>query len=448
MNNSSRIIIKDNTKDIKKDILSSVPTLTKKICNKTIEQLKKEGVFVFPEILNDSEDLSGNQIVLQLFDEKYRTGNIMGFLGCNEDRLTIESRFSKGNSDYFFHYMLEKVLEIPNVLELNVDTNKDDLLYNLLIFLFPYYLRKAMRIGLYKTYIRKKYNDSNVRGNIDIARFIKKNIPFDGKVSYSQREFSYDNYLMELIRHTIEYIKAKSFGKQLLRKVRDETSSITEVTNAYKLYDRRNIINENKKKPIRHAYYQEYRELQRLCIMILQNEKHSIGFENQQIHGILIDGAWLWEEYINTLICEKFYHPMNKKNKGKQFLFNRNKGAIFPDFISMNAEDRIIVDAKYKPIGNIKSHDYHQLLAYMFRFDSKCGYYVYPDVFSFIQEMKLNNGVSYEGKTAPREENIEVIKYGFHIPQEADSYGSFSKLIKKSEEKIKELFTSINEQSA
>lgn len=40
---------------------------------------------------------------------------------------------------------------------------------------------------------------------------------------------------------------------------------------------------------------------------------------------------------------------------------------------------RIIADAKYKPIKNIGNRDYLQVLAYMFRFDAKAGYYLYPE---------------------------------------------------------------------
>ena len=73
-----------------------------------------------------------------------------------------------------------------------------------------------MRKGLFKTYICKKYNDGNVRGSIDVARHIKNNTPFIGNIAYSKREYSYDNYLIELVRHTIEYIKGKNCGRKLL----------------------------------------------------------------------------------------------------------------------------------------------------------------------------------------------------------------------------------------
>ena len=99
---------------------------------------------------------------------------------------------------------------------------------------------------------------------------------------------------------------------------------------------------------------------------------------SRQIFGILFDGAWLWEEYINSLIEDMFYHPMNKISKDKQHLFNVKTAPIYPDFISRNDEARIIADAKFKPIDNIGNKDYLQLLAYMFRFDAKTGFFLYP----------------------------------------------------------------------
>lgn len=46
--------------------------------------------------------------------------------------------------------------------------------------------------------------------------------------------------------------------------------------------------------------------------MILRHQKHQIGKGSRQIYGILFDGAWLWEEYINSLIEDVFYHPMTR----------------------------------------------------------------------------------------------------------------------------------------
>ena len=427
--------IKDNSQQ-KKDAFSQVAKLTGKIADKTLEQLEREGVFVFPETVKDAGDISRDQMILQSVNDTYRASNVMGFLGCGDERLIIDSRFCGEGEDFFFQYLLDKVLDFPNVVDLESDANQDNRLFNFLLFLFPYYLKTAMRKGLFKKYIRYRYNNGNVKGTIDVARHIEKNTPFVGNVAYSQREFSYDNCLMELVRHTIEFVKRKPYGNNLLVKVKDEVKLVVDATPGYEPYDRQKIIEQNKKNTVRHAYFREYLALQRLCLLILQHQKHQIGTGSRQIYGILFDGAWLWEEYINSLIKETFYHPMNKNGAGAQRLFDRNVGLIYPDFISRNSETRIIADAKYKPVDNIGNRDYLQVLAYMFRFDAKTGYYLYPEAEgSDDLKLRMNCGSTYEANVTPRDD-VSVTKHGLKIPVDALNYAEFSVRMKTCEQEF------------
>ena len=424
--------IKDNSQQ-QKESFSQIKNLTGKIADKTLEQLEREGIFVFPEIVRDAEDLTQDQMILQSFNDTYRTGNVMGFLGCGDERLIIESRFSGNDEDFFFQYLLDRGLDFPNIVNMQTDADHNNRLFNFLLFLFPHYLQTAMRKGLFKKYIRRRYNDGNVKGTIDVARHIENNTPFVGNIAYSQREFSYDNSLMELVRHTIEFIKRKPYANKLLVKVKDEIKLVIDATPGYEPYDRQKIIDQNKKNTVRHAYFKEYLALQRLCLLILQNQRHQIGAGSRQIYGILFDGAWLWEEYINLLIGDIFYHPMNKGGKGAQRLFEGNVGLIYPDFISRNSEHRMIADAKYKPINNIGNRDYLQVLAYMFRFDAKTGYYLYPEAGeSDDLVLRLNKGSTYEKNVSPRND-VCVTKHGLKIPVDATSYVDFVNLMKESE---------------
>ncbi|MDD6440682.1 MAG: hypothetical protein PUG71_00915 [bacterium] len=410
-----------------------VKEVASRVADKTLEQLEREGVFVFPTVITESDDLTKDQMILQSFNNMYVSGNVMGFLGVGDERLVIESRFSKDDNDFFFQYLLERVLEFPNFIDLETSASQDDRLFNLLLCLFPKYLRAAMRKGLFKTYIRNQYNDGNVRGSIDVARHIKKNTPFVGNIAYSQREYSYDNYLIELLRHTIEFIKGKSCGRLLLNTVKDEISQVVQATPQYKASDRRKIIDENRKNVVRHAYYHEYRSLQQLCILILRNEQHQYGNGTRNVYGILFDGAWLWEEYMNTLIGDAFYHPRNKAGDGAQRLFDGKYGLIYPDFIGKDRMNRIIADAKYKPLNNISGKDYLQVLAYMLRFDSKQGYYLYPEA-GEAQDLilKLNKGTTYENNVAPRQD-VSITKCGLQIPCNVTNYSEFVEQVKKSE---------------
>lgn len=189
-----------------------------------------------------------------------------------------------------------------------------------------------------------------------------------------------------------------------------------------------------KKNPIHHAYYHEYRLLQSLCLMILKEEKHQIGSGTQRIQGILFDCAWLWEEYMDILVGDLFYHPKNKGCEGAQQLFSTNSrklGLIYPDFIGRT--EKAIADAKYKPIENIRNKDYLQILAYMFRFNTDRGFYFYPEIeMTNHQILRINSGSTYERNVKPREKG-SVIKVGLKIPQDSNSYDEFVSSISISE---------------
>ena len=424
--------VKDNTTYITSRF-SCNQCIVSNILNKSLNQLDAEGLFIFPEAIKKVEDLTRDQMILQEFNGKYRTGNVMGFIGYGKERLIIQSRFCNDKEDYFLSYLLERVLNIPNIVSLDADTSSDKRLLNFLLFIFPKYLENAIRKGLYKQYIHKKYNDTNIKGKIDIPRHLTKNTPFIGSIAYSQRLFSYDNMLMELIRHTIEFIKSKSYGSIILSDIKEELKLIVNATQSYRTCDRQKIIEQNKKNPIRHAYFREYSALQRLCILILKSEKHDIGSGIQNSYGILFDGAWLWEEYINILLSSHFYHPKNKSKFGAQQLFSDGKGLIYPDFISKSTDPRLIVDAKYKPIENIRGRDYLQVLAYMYRFDVSKGYYIYPDSEGQVPlVLNLNKGFTYENNVSVRDD-VNIIKLGFKIPNKSADYDDFKMQIHESE---------------
>ena len=425
--------IKDNDKKNKAEF-SDIPRLVRTVSDKTLEELEKEGVFVFPGGIREAEDITKDQMILQSVNDSYCSGNVMGFLGYGDERLVIESRFSTGNNDYFFQYLLERVMDFPNIVNLETNAHHDSRMYSLLLFLFPSFLSAALRKGPFKTYVRSQYNDANLRGTLDISRHIQKNTPFMGNIAYNQRKYAYDNFLMQLIRHTIEYIKRKPYGHKLLAKTKDEIKLVSDVTPDYSAKDLQKVLTANKKNTVRHAYYHEYRALQQLCILILQDERMMVGLRTRKVYGILFDGAWLWEEYVNTLVKDTFHHPMNKSRREGQRLFSDGTGLIYPDFIGKDPQNRILADAKYKPAENIGNKDYFQVLAYMYRFDSKKAYYFYPDKLgSEDKVLLLNKGSSYEKNVTVRGE-ICLIKHGLHIPCDAESYNDFVRQIKDSED--------------
>ena len=418
-------ITDNHYKIAREDFVAEFPKLSQALLDRTLDNLSiEDSIFIFPNDLMNSPDLDKDQKILETVNPKIKTGNVIGFLGCGQERLTISSRFSDESNDHFLHYLLQKVLHI-NLTSLDVGISPEDKLYQLLIYLFPKYLQAALRKGLYKEYQQFFHNDSHVKGVIDVGNHLKRNVPFMGNIAYTTREFTYDNPLMQLIRHTIEYIKTqKSFGT-LLDSNRENMAEIVRVTPSYKLADRAKIIRGNQSKPIRHAYFHEYRKLQELCLMILSQEKHGLGYHEQKIHGILFDVSWLWEEYIYTLLPKDFIHPRNKDKTDGISVFSNRERKVFPDFY--HKELKIVLDAKYKKLEDtekgINREDLFQLISYSYILKAEKAGLIFPSIERSVNS-EIGEVVGY---------GVLLKKWSIQIPQNASSYNEFCEMMESSE---------------
>ena len=418
----------------KEEFITEYPKISQVLLDRTLDNLSQEdSIFIFPNDLKNSPDLDKDQKILETVNQKIKTGNVIGFLGCGQERLTISSRFSSKSDDYFLHYLLQKVLNI-NLTSLDVVLSREERLYQLLMYLFPKYLEAAMRKGLYKEYQRFSHNDSHIKGVIDVVNHLKKNLPFTGNIAYTTREFTYDNPMMQLIRHTIEYIKnQKSLGRGIIYTNRENITEIIRVTPSYKQADRAKIIRLNQTKPLRHAYFREYRKLQELCLMILNREKHGFGYQEQKIHGILFDVAWLWEEYVHTLLPKDFIHPRNKDKTDGISVFSNRERKVFPDFY--HKELKIVLDTKYKKLEltekGINREDLFQLISYSYILKAEKAGLVFPS-----KDKVVDNEI---GKLAGYGALLK--KWSIQIPQKSSSYSEFCEMMENSEEIFKNNIT-------
>ena len=430
--------ITDNQHRIAKEgFVAEYPKLSQALLDRTLDNLSREdNIFIFPNDLTHTPDLEKDQKIFETVNQEIKTGNVIGFLGCGQEKLTISSRFSDESNDHFLHYLLHKVLHI-NLTSLDVALSREESLYQLLMYLFPKYLQATLRKGLYKEYQRFSHNDSHVKGVIDVRNHLKKNLPFTGNIAYTTREFTYDNPLMQLVRHTIEYIKnQKSIGQGVLDKLSNSLENVAEivrVTPSYKLADRAKIIRGNQSKPIRHAYFHEYRKLQELCLMILNQEKHGLGYQDPKIHGILFDVAWLWEEYVYTLLPKDFIHPRNKDKTDGISVFSIRERKVYPDFY--NRELKIVLDAKYKKLEDtekgINREDLFQLISYSYILKAEKAGIVFPS-----KDKVVDNEI---GKLAGYGALLK--KWSIQIPQNSSSYREFCEMMENYEETFKRNIT-------
>lgn len=386
---------------------------------------EKYGKFlVFPSDAAESDLDTKDKVLFELLDTdpdnpRFRTGNVMGFFTLrgeekdgksSEVRMQITSRFDDeaGKDNFFLHYMLQKVCNMA--IAPNTSSGAESF-YDFLPYLFPSYLKEACKQGIFRAYVTREYNDANVRGPIDVARHIRYNIPFNGKVAYHTREYTADNKITQLVRHTIEYIRSMGFSI-LDGDARDDVSKIIAATPTYTKNDRAKVIAQNLH-PVTHPYYTAYEPLRTLCLGILQHKKLSYGGDDDnQIAGILFDGASLWEEYLAKVFEDGklgLIHSNNRTDKNGLYLYIGSKTKYYPDFYrepTKETADGIVVDAKYKklctttddenkeseedestsesvsknkgPTFHYRKDDLYQMIVYMYRLKAPVALLVSP----------------------------------------------------------------------
>lgn len=426
-----------------------------RIANVPVKELavKNQNLLVFPYEIDKSYGRIGELPIFEmcgcaenLSEAKIKTGNLMGFVGVGSGggaengavQLEIASRFSKSKNDFFLHYMLGKVF-CENLFSLNFNASNGSV-FDLLCFMFPLVLKNAFRQGIFKTYRTFERNDANVKGSLNFSRHIRQNIPFAGKVAYKERTQVFDNPLTELVRHTIEFIKTKPFGKSILNcdsATKSAVSQIVEATQSYSRLAMQKIISENLR-GINHPFFTKWKPLQKLCLAILSHSKINYHSGEKSVCGLLFDGAWLWEEYLNTILRPLgFVHPENKIHKGglrifsdnDELTFDKDYRRIYPDFYK---KGEYILDAKYKPLQeNVCREDLYQVISYMHTMKISRGGFIFPDDGRTDFENRRYNLAGFGG-------TLDVL--GVKIPQNAENFQKFCELMKNEEEGILNCF--------
>jgi 5-methylcytosine-specific restriction endonuclease McrBC regulatory subunit McrC len=271
----------------------------------------------------------------------------------------------------------------------------DEYLQFLLIVLFKQKLQEAASKTIFRQYVRREYNDYNIKGAIDFKRHIRENITRrSGKVSYNTTEWTVDNPINHLILYTYERIKntynelwQKLFStdiemKKLIDFYNTEIGKLKNLQKTMKLCE----------KPIRNSLYADYEEIRKLNFKILQNIGVDIfSSTNEDTQAILFYVPDLWEKFL------EHYFFNGKVNT--QDTFRKCGYQMRPDFVLTNA----VYDAKFK--NTIEQTDFYQVVTYMTSLDfHKCGV-IYP-----------TNGQSETDTGEINKKLDQFLKIGIQVP--------------------------------
>lgn len=421
------------------------------------------------EIANETKELFSE------FEGNYYFGGIVGVVSKTIDLYKSDIKGELGNDEENKEYKVEISLQIQSRFDIKeengrkvigkpfflstmlsgsnpilnndfIPSNTEDYLFDyLLLFIFKAKLEEANVKGLYRTYHRFERNDDRVKGSIDVSRHIKENMGLNnGRIAYSYRENSVNNYLNHLIVTAYNYLKKKYFGMvnglfdnnspELKRLIDNLSLSI-----GYPKYDIKTTIMKNLNS-ISHPFYTEYEALRKICLKILRNEGISIfdGISSDKVEGILFYIPDLWERYLEGFLRDSQY-TFSPQWKIKLIDYNNDnifRQSTYPDYVFFNdrhfREPFMILDAKFKEKwseivlnkGAMSNalEDYDKAVRDMVSINAHATGVVFPtnDIRALNPREFISHNISEFNKTD------KFLSFPIYVPYSSDNYREWS----------------------
>lgn len=415
--------------------------------------------------LNGDDD-NRRPTVFKYFQNDYYTQGYVGVISDGENKITIGSRFDSGENQYFLQYVFAKAFDNSGKIfeDMKVSGKSEATWDLLLMIIFVNQLKKAMRRGVFRQYRQFSYNDSNVRGQIDIPRYIKYDVPANGKIAYNTREYTVNNYYNMLFLRAFDKMEKKypSAVKKLISsepEVKKVLSILRNDIPAWNTENIRQILSKTDRKIV-HNVYRAYEPLRVTSRLILRNMGIDSYSDSRSgiVSGVLIDMTKLWETFLEKTLLSEIGDDSLKAQEIFYILSGNRE--IKPDFYWENK--KIVLDAKYrrawgdtlsedgwkndKVWKNDVRNDVFQVLAYIHSLRCMAGGVIFPyndktfDEIKGVYDQKLGTyGMKLENK------NRELLKnepYFFRlpyiIPKDSSNFSEFRQEMEKQEIDLKE----------
>ena len=299
-----------------------------------------------------------------------QTGNFIGSFSHNGIDIEIHSRFS--------NKFLERMLNFANDIYIDdvslgksIDA-KENLSKIIIYYLFIQTLERAFLLGLPKGYKDKSYHEAKVMGKVDVAKFIKTDIPFGGKISSTNRERQDIGDIVLVLYKALKIVQKEA--KELIKPVVNALNYLCEIRES-RLVTPSVVHNALNSKSLHNPIYAPYKKVLEYASLIIENEKAGIKGTGRQNLGFIVNVAELFEIYMRKLLQKEFKDWSVTSPKIELYKDKFFARKIIPDIVIGSGDKVLVFDTKYKRmnmqgkdqygLGDVDRNDFFQINAYM-----------------------------------------------------------------------------------
>ncbi len=325
----------------------------------------------------------------ELHDNKYFTLLHKGikfsqYVGVVQiDDLTIEilpkaDSSTKGTA--VWRNVLIEMLRVTRKLKVNqvgqADVNKQNI--HLLDIYFEWFLREVellQRQGLVKKYYKETKNVTALKGKLEFAGHIAKNLIHKERFYTTHQIYDKDHQLHQILNLALDIIEQVSKGSYIYPKCKRVQLDFPEVSSINCNASTFEKIKLNRKT-------QPYKTALEIARLIILNFAPNISSGSERMLALLFDMNNLWEEYILIQLKKASLNTLYKI-EGQQSKAFWGTMTIRPDIIiKQEGETQIVIDTKWKRMDGNKpsTNDLRQMYVYNDHWESNCSILLYPGV--------------------------------------------------------------------
>lgn len=310
------------------------------------------------------------------------------------DGLTIEilPKIDGGSADEsLWQNVLINMLRVTKRLKVNkvgqAKVSKQQI--HLLDIYFEWFLNETqllIRQGLIKQYGTKRGNVKALKGKLEFATHLNRNLIHKERFYTTHQVYDYDHQIHQILVLALDIISQFSSGTYLYSKckrVQAEFPNVAHISVNANTFDR--LVSNRKTKP-----YETALEIARLIIL---NFAPNISSGKEKMLALLFDMNSLWEEFVLAKLKSVRIDGLTVKGQESKPFWNRIK--IRPDIIIQQDDKTYVIDTKWKNIGGSKpsTSDLRQMYVYNKYWDSFRALLLYPSI-----STKVPNFISFEGE--------------------------------------------------
>ena len=336
------------------------------------------------------------------FDIRHNGIKFKHYVGVIQvDGLTIEilpKIDNDGKSINLWQKALIEMLRVTKKLKVqkldNADVNRQSI--HLLDIYFEWFLNEVQLLihqGLIKQYYKETNNVKALKGKLEFAGHISKNLVYKERFYTTHQVYDKDHLLHQILFKALDIVEKSSKGSYLYSKCKTvqldfpevKTISVSEATFS-------KIPKTRKTAP--------YETAMAISKFIILNFAPNISSGSENMLALLFDMNSLWEEYILARLKQSEKEVIIYGQQSTTFW---NSISIRPDIVIESGSEKFIIDTKWKNIngGKPSTDDLRQMYVYNDYWKSDKAMLLYPSIetaFSRFIEFEENGSKDNQHK--------------------------------------------------